>query len=111
MPEALSGSGLVISQFADDSSTWKSGSNLVKLAQDAQAGMDLLWGWAQKWGFKISETKTVGIIFGNLNQCNMNVSLGGKPIKFVQYVRFLGLTLDRKFKFWQHINDLVTICK
>jgi hypothetical protein len=56
LPESLSGSGLVISQFADDSSTWKSGSNLVKLAKDAQAGLDSLWGWAQKWGFKISET-------------------------------------------------------
>ena len=47
----------------------------------------------------------------NLNQCNLNVSLGGKPIKFVQSVLFLGLILDKKFNFGQHINDLVTRCK
>jgi hypothetical protein len=61
----LSGSGMVISHFANDSSTWKSESNLVKLVKDAQAGMDSLWGWAQNSGFKISETKTLGIVFAN----------------------------------------------
>ena len=100
LPEALSGSGMVISQFADDSSAWKTGSNMVKLARDAQAGMDSLWGWALKRGFKISETKTVGILFGNLKQHNLNVSLGGKAIKFVQTARFLGILLDKKTQFW-----------
>ncbi|XP_060578916.1 uncharacterized protein LOC132735901, partial [Ruditapes philippinarum] len=102
---------MVISQFADDSSTWKSGSNLVKLAKDAQAGMDSLWGWAQKWGFKISETKTVGIVFGNQKKHNLNVSLGGTPINFVKTVRFLGLLLDEKLTFGPHIKDLVNRCK
>ena len=107
LPEALSGSGMVISQFADDSSTWKSGSNVVKLAKDAQAGMDSLWRWVQKWGFKISDTKTVGILFGNKNMHNLSASLGGKQIQVVQTVQFLGFILDKKLTFRENINDLV----
>lgn len=102
---------MVISQFADDSGTWKSGSNLVKLAKDAQAGFDSLWVWAKNWGFKISDTKTVGILFGNQKQHTLNVNIGGTPINFVKAARFLGMTLDKKLTFEQHIKDLVTRCQ
>lgn len=111
LPDTLQGTGMVISQFADDSGTWKTGSNLVKLAEDAQAGLDSLWGWAKNWGFKISETKTVGVLFGNQKQHTLNVNLGGTPIKFERVARFLGLLLDDRLSFTQHIKDLVTRCE
>jgi hypothetical protein len=102
---------MVISQFADDYGAWKTGSNLVKQAKDAQAGMDSLWGWAKNWGFKISETKTVGVTFGNQKQHTLNVTLGGTPINFVKVTRFLGILLDRRLSFEQHISDLITRCR
>ena len=53
----------------------------------------------------------MGILFGNKNMHILSVSLGGKQIQFVQTVQFLGLVLDKKLTFRQHINDLVTRCK
>ena len=53
----------------------------------------------------------MGIIFSNRKLHELNVSLGGNKIKFVQTVRFLGLLLDRKVTLGQHIDDLVTRCK
>jgi hypothetical protein len=53
----------------------------------------------------------LGIIFGNLNNHNLNVSSGGTPIKFVKTVQFLGLLLDQKLTFGPHINDLFNRCK
>lgn len=111
LPDTLQGSGMVISQFADDSGTWKSGSVLKNLVKDAQAGLDSLWGWAKNWGFKISESKTVGILFGNLKEHSLNVNLGGTQIKFEKVVRFLGMLLDRRLTFAQHIKDLVNRCQ
>ena len=56
---------MVISQFADDSGTWLKGSNMSHLQKRAQAGLDSIWKWAIEWGFKISPTKTVGVLFGD----------------------------------------------
>lgn len=82
---------------------------MVKLAKDAQAGLDSQWGWAKNCGFKISETKTVGVLIGNQKEHSLDVHLGGTPIVFSKVARFLGLTLDKKLTFEQHFKDLVNI--
>ena len=48
------------------------------------AGLDSNWRWSQEWGFKISKTKTDGIIFGNKYRYlkKLNVYLGGTKINF-----------------------------
>lgn len=110
LPATLEGTGMVISQFADDSANWKSGANLKKLQSCAQRGLDSIWGWAKNWGFKLSKTKTVGILFGNQNQHSLDVNLGGTPIKFECVVTFLGMLLDRKLSFRLHILKIKERC-
>ena len=102
---------MVPSQFADDSGTWLIGGNENLLQKRAQTGLDSIWGWAKAWGFKISQTKSVGIIFGNSKLCTLDVHLGGTPIIFKTVVKFLGMLLDRKFTFNAHIKDLITRCE
>ncbi|KAH3884850.1 hypothetical protein DPMN_008835 [Dreissena polymorpha] len=46
LPDAVKDSGMVISQFADDSGTWLKGSNMLRLQKRAQAGLDSIWKWA-----------------------------------------------------------------
>ena len=58
LPAATEGTGMVISQFADDSGGWLMGSDSQTLQRKAQAGLDSIWRWSQEWGFKISKTKT-----------------------------------------------------
>ncbi len=56
-------SGIVVSQFADDSSKWLSGPSVPFLQKRAQRGLDQISEWCTNWGFKISSGKTVGILF------------------------------------------------
>ena len=79
------------------------GSDGQTLQRKAQTGLDSIWRWSQEWGFKISKTKTVGIIFGNKNLKELDVYLGGTKIKFEETVTFLGMLLDRKFSLLPHI--------
>ena len=82
LPEIVQNSGMVISQFADDSGTWRMGSNLKDLTVRAQKGLDAIWNWSIEWGFKISRTKTVGMLFGNNPRQTLDVYLGGQKIIF-----------------------------
>ena len=111
LPAATEGTGMVISQFADDSGGWLVGSDGKTLQRKAQAGMDSIWRWSQEWGFKISKTKTVGIIFGNQNLKELDVYLGGTKIKFEETVTFLGMFLDGKFTLLPHIKLLTERCQ
>ena len=109
-PEATAGTGMVISQFADDSGSWLSGRHIPTLKQKAQQGLDSIWRWSQEWGFKLSKTKTVGILFGNQKENIVDVHLGGTKIKFEKTVKFLGMTFDNKFTLLSHITELITKC-
>ena len=111
LPAATEGTGMVISQFADDSGGWLMGSDGQTLQRKAQAGLDSIWRWSKQWGFKISKTKTVGIIFGNKNLKEMDVYLGGTKIKFEETVTFLGMLLDRKFSLLPHVKLLTEKCQ
>ena len=109
-PEATTGTGMVISQFADDSGSWLSGRHIPTLKKKAQKGLDSIWRWSKKWGFKLSKTKTVGILFGNQKENTVDVHLGGTKIKFEKTVKFLGMTFDNKFTLLSHITELITKC-
>ena len=111
LPETLEGTGMVTSQFADDSGTWIKGANLNLLKTRAQAGLDSIWEWAKTWGFKISQTKSVGILFGNKTQHSLDVHLGGTPILFQKVVKFLGMFLDRALSFRDHIKEIKNRCE
>jgi hypothetical protein len=53
----------------------------------------------------------VGIIFGNSKLCTLDVHLGGTPIIFKKVVKFLGMLLDKKLTFSEHIKDLIIRCE
>lgn len=94
------------SQFADDSAMWHRGHNLKILRNKMQRTLDNVSKWAIKWGFKISKTKTIGVIFGNRKVTSTNLTLGNQPIKFENHVKFLGLIFDRKLTWKKHFDYL-----
>ena len=111
LPDAVKDSGMVISQFADDSGTWLKGSNMLRLQKRAQAGLDSIWKWAIEWGFKISPTKTVGVLFGDQFQHSLDLNLGGTKIIFEKVVKFLGMYLDKQLTFTHHFKYLAERCE
>ena len=70
-----------------------------------QITLNKISAWAKKWGFKISQPKTIGIVFGNKRQPHpVKLRLNNKPIQFQKQVKFLGLIFDSKLTWRQHIN-------
>ena len=98
-----------ISQFADNSAYWYADKNVKRLQKRLQDNMDKITKWSSKWGFKISQLKTVRIIFKTkyMKQVKLNINFMGKPINFVEYTKFLGMILDQHMTWKQHILDLI----
>ncbi|CAG2219008.1 unnamed protein product [Mytilus edulis] len=96
----------VMPQFADDSAMWYRGGNIKHLTKKMQETLNNISAWSKKWGFKISKTKTIGVIFGDRHVYSVNLMLDNQPIKFQNHVKFLGLIFDRKLTWNKHVNYL-----
>lgn len=56
--------GFVRSLVSDDGAIWKRGRNVGYLMKQMQSALDKVQEWADKWGFRLSVTKTKYVIFG-----------------------------------------------
>ncbi|XP_071151697.1 uncharacterized protein [Mytilus edulis] len=99
-----------ISQFADDGAIWKSGSCIKFLQKKIQPDLDNICKWCSTWGFKISPSKTVAMIFTRRNNINISLKLGNHTLEIVKEIKFLGLIFDRNLTWQKHIQSLQTKC-
>jgi ribonuclease HI len=67
--------------------------------------------WCLNWGFKISPTKTVAILFSNTRKHTVKIYLEQIQIPVVKEVKFLGVIFDSKLNWSNHINYIVDKCK
>ena len=91
----------------------KSGANLTELAKNVQSYLDKLKAFFYRWGFKVSEDKTVAIVFTRKRKCkveNVKLTLNGKDITVENTARFLGVTFDRRLTWKPHIDKVVEKC-
>ena len=98
--------GVELSLFADDSATFKSGKHLDSLVKDVQESLDLISDWCEKWGVKISLTKSCAVIFSKRLKIKINKPLNiyGTPINIEKSTKFLGLIFDSKLTWAEHID-------
>ncbi|MDW3615091.1 MAG: reverse transcriptase family protein, partial [Nitrososphaeraceae archaeon] len=101
------------SLFADDSAIWRSGKNLQQIIKNLQKIMNKICDWSDNWGFKISETKTVAIVFTKKRNSNQikKLKINDKEIKYEKEAKFLGMLFDNKNTWNSHIKQLVDKCK
>lgn len=59
--------------------------------------------WSVDNSLQINPTKTRALMFGNCNDV-LNVSVGHNLVEFVEHHKCLGIIIDRKLSFTQHIN-------
>jgi hypothetical protein len=53
--------------------------------------------WCEKWNIKINEDKTRAVYFSKrLRRVEAHLTLKGKAITFVNDVKYLGVTSDKK---------------
>ncbi|XP_057654757.1 uncharacterized protein LOC130893013 [Diorhabda carinulata] len=78
-----------------------------------QTVLDNLSNWSNTNGLKFSETKTKCILFSRnvLSGEKPILILNGQNLEFVEYIKFLGITFDKKLTWKQHIDYLKKVCQ
>jgi len=98
--------------FADDSSIWKSGRDLSKIASALQIELNKIQEWCDQWGFILSKEKTIAVIFARKRIEHIPIlKLGDKTIEWKKEVKFLGVIFDTRLTWVQHIDYIVERCK
>ena len=96
--------------YADDGSLWRAGGNLKQVNKQLQKQLDDVVAWCDCWGFKISESKTVAVVFTKKKFQNFKLKIHGKDVCVKEEIKFLGMIFDSKLTWNAHINSLVSKC-
>ncbi|VDI82655.1 Hypothetical predicted protein [Mytilus galloprovincialis] len=100
-----------ISQFADDSAIWLCGKNIGYIQRRIQKDLHNIKSWCDKWGFLISPSKTVAIVFSRKKKTEKLVlTLGNSLLQVVNEVKFLGIIIDSKLTWLKHIQYIEAKC-
>jgi len=97
--------------YADDTSIFISGKDPQKLQEDANQCLEHIMSWFDANNLIINETKTNYIVFSGGKQIPSSLNeimINGKKITRSDTVKYLGVVLDSKLKFDQHITH---VCK
>uniref|UniRef100_A0A671QSF3 Reverse transcriptase domain-containing protein n=1 Tax=Sinocyclocheilus anshuiensis TaxID=1608454 RepID=A0A671QSF3_9TELE len=79
------------SLYADDGALWIRGRNISYINKKMQDAIVDVEKWANKWGFKLSVSKTQVICFSRRHKITpLSLKLYGNPLEQVKSVRFLG---------------------
>lgn len=102
------------SLFADDRALLKRGRNMGYVTRKMQEAIDIVVEWGYNWGFRFSIEKTQSVFF-NLYQ---KKSSGRTKVKNVWErfkeswnFKFLGINLDSRLTFADHIRRMEERCK
>lgn len=96
-----------ISQFADDSTIWSVSKSVKVLCKYLTIDISNIKKWCETWGFRISPTKTVAVIFTKNKPCNALIKMHDTVINIVNKTKFLGLLFDSKLKWNAHIDYII----
>jgi len=104
--------GVNMSLFADDSAVYIGHKKTKTLVNKIQQSIDKINSWCNQNGFKISVTKTVGVLFTNKKQLPIiNIKIDHELIKIENKAKFLGMIFDRKLSWKPHIEYIIEKCK
>ena len=96
-------------EYADDNCVWETGEilveEIVKMNKDLKIGLK----WCRMWNMLIAPEKTEVMIFTPHNEIvrpeGKNVEYDGKIRKTVKSKKILGITVDDKLSFHEHIAN------
>ena len=114
LPDCLA--GVETSLFADDCAIFRSfGQHQLSNAVDVmQQNLDAIQKWCDKWGFKMSVNKTVGVLFTHnqkLKATMQPITINGKAIKIEKTAKFLGLHFDDRLSWQPHVDYVIDKCR
>ena len=89
--------------FADDTTVYKSHSDLQYLTWCVQHDLELIADWFKANQLALSSSKSAGILFSNNKNAKINkIDIPGLSIKFVEHTKFLGVHIDCKLTWKVH---------
>ena len=96
--------------FADDTNLFHHSRDLFKLATDCNTELSKLSEWFRANKLSLNVLQTNFILFGSkpipTNSHNYQLILDGNVIERVTVTKFLGVFLDEKLKWTQHLNHI-----
>ena len=72
-----------------------------------QKGVDDLANWSEKWQIEISVPKCQTLHLGRGNMC-ISYNISNVDLPNVRFVKDLGITIDSRLDYSDHINAIVT---
>lgn len=100
--------------FADDTIVYISGYDIVEIINTLNLELKNLDNWLKFNKLKLNTSKSNFMVLCSDNNyikftsSNVHVSIGGDNLELVSSVKYLGVVVDRKLKFTQHINYICT---
>ena len=97
------------SLYADDTVIYTSHFNFQEACTRMQRALDLLTQWSTKWRIKINGSKSQFLVFTKrFPHITSHLHIQGKLIPYSTTVKYLGITLDSRLTFRQHIENVRT---
>ena len=97
--------------FADDTCLTYSGNNYVDLINHVNERLSLIFEWFCHNRLSLNPSKCKFVVFTNkpYDTQNCSILLGNNPIERVSYFKYLGVTIDEKLKYNEHIKVICTL--
>jgi hypothetical protein len=91
--------------FADDTCIYATEEHERRLFNKFQSGLTAVGSWCQRWNIKINEGRSQAIYFSRRSRMpEDDLQLNGRNIPFVNSVKYLGVTFDRRMTWRLHIK-------
>ena len=98
--------------YADDCSALYGGPRLEQAINKLQKMLNSLTAWGKRCGLRFNPEKSTAIIFTRSRKSAPKaLVIDGKEVPYKESVKYLGVTLDRKLHWKQHIDEKVTRAK
>jgi hypothetical protein len=99
--------GVNLALFADDICLYVTERKEGYILRKVQHGRNSMSAWCERWNIKINEDKTQAIYFSHQRRPPYSLlTLNGRNIPFVNSVKYLGVTFDKRLTWRLHIEKI-----
>jgi Reverse transcriptase (RNA-dependent DNA polymerase) len=96
--------------FADDIAIIYSNENWDQIENNMNSDLKQLEIWMARNKLVVNTKKSIYITFGNHEEPDLNIIFSNDKLKLMQTVKYLGIYIDKKLNFKEHINFIVKKC-
>ena len=90
--------------FADDTAIFSASANYQEAVANLQKSISKVLLWSQQWRVKVNNSKSKYIVFTLRSYSYLPIKIGSQIIPKVDSVLYLGMTLDHKLNWKEHIR-------